>query len=588
VNIPRLRIVMLVAVCSLVLGGALPVAAYAPADPAFERTWARIDKPVAAGRVDRTWMWGPEANSVAMLEEYAEAPGGYRTVQYFDKTRMEITHPGGNQNSLWYVTNGLLVMEMVSGRMQVGDNQFYDYAPSEQNVAGDQDDPLGPTYGTFARLVDATPLQDNAVITQRVNRAGQVTYDPALAAYDVRTAKRITVPHLDHQVAAPFWEFMNASGDVYQNGSFISEPLFPDPVYATGLPITEAYWAEVKVGGVYMDVLMQCFERRCLTYTPGNPDGWKVEAGNVGQHYYLWRYDDVPAMNGGPCPAETHGFYSIYVADRANNRIQKFDEDQFWVCSFGAGIGVEGIKSPWAINVDANGAVEVLSNGRIQAFTSRGMYDGSFPVPFGTIDFARDSQGRFITVAQNNPTITIYDRYGEYESQMVNPVTPHQSPIAVAVDAHDNIYVLDRGQRAFTKYSPTGQVLEYVGSPGMPSDPKRFDVPTDIAVREDGLVYVTDSGYVKTFAYQGSAYQPAGHWGGDGNLTFAGDGRIALFYHPSLNGTTLVFVGDTLNDQVRIWAHGSGSTANLNDIIGEEGFNYGQFRSPIAVALALN
>ncbi|HEX5165535.1 MAG TPA: hypothetical protein VFV93_09080, partial [Thermomicrobiales bacterium] len=60
------------------------------------------------------------------------------------------------------------------------------------------------------------------------------------------------------------------------------------------LPITEAYWATVKVNNQYVDVLMQCFERRCLTYTPGNPDGWKVEAGNVGLHYYVWRYGMMP------------------------------------------------------------------------------------------------------------------------------------------------------------------------------------------------------------------------------------------------------------------------------------------------------
>ena len=27
-----------------------------------------------------------------------------------------------------------------------------------------------------------------------------------------------------------------------------------------------------------------------LTYTPGNPPGWEVEAGNVGSHYHQWRY----------------------------------------------------------------------------------------------------------------------------------------------------------------------------------------------------------------------------------------------------------------------------------------------------------
>ena len=29
------------------------------ADPAFRRVWERTDLPVAQGRVNRTWMWGP-------------------------------------------------------------------------------------------------------------------------------------------------------------------------------------------------------------------------------------------------------------------------------------------------------------------------------------------------------------------------------------------------------------------------------------------------------------------------------------------------------------------------------------------------
>jgi len=46
----------------------------------------------------------------------------------------------------------------------------------------------------------------------------------------------------------------------------------------------------VKVGGAARQVLMQAFERRVLTYAPGNPAGFAVEAGNVGAHYYQWRY----------------------------------------------------------------------------------------------------------------------------------------------------------------------------------------------------------------------------------------------------------------------------------------------------------
>lgn len=39
---------------------------------------------------------------------------------------------------------------------------------------------------------------------------------------------------------------------------------------------------------------MQGFERRVLTYTPSNPTAFRVEFGNIGQHYLLWRYNGKP------------------------------------------------------------------------------------------------------------------------------------------------------------------------------------------------------------------------------------------------------------------------------------------------------
>src|SRR5699024_4502585 len=57
---------------------------------AFYRTWARTDLPVAEGAVNRTWIWGPQANSIEFMERYDDAPLGMRPVQYFDKSRMEV------------------------------------------------------------------------------------------------------------------------------------------------------------------------------------------------------------------------------------------------------------------------------------------------------------------------------------------------------------------------------------------------------------------------------------------------------------------------------------------------------------------
>ncbi len=283
---------MLVCVLTML---ALPLAASAgpPANDSFRAVWERTDAPVAEGLVARTWMWGPEAFTGELGEPYADSPDGVRTVQYFDKSRMEITHPGADPTELWYVTNGLLVIEMIIGNVQVGDRSFKYLEPAMTNIAGDTDDPTGPTYATFSpmyesNLLAAPPRQLGSVITERLSRHGNLREDPGLFEQGVTAAYLDTVT--DHAVAAPFWAFMDSTGLVYEDGVLISGALFENPIFATGRPITEAYWANVKVAGTYQDVLLQCFERRCLTYTPGNPDGFQVEAGNVGRHYYAWRY----------------------------------------------------------------------------------------------------------------------------------------------------------------------------------------------------------------------------------------------------------------------------------------------------------
>jgi V8-like Glu-specific endopeptidase len=258
---------------------------------AFQNTWARTDQPVAQGQANRTWMWGPTTSGTAIYEPYAEAPGGQRVVQYFDKSRMEITHPTDDPNSIWYVTNGLLVNELMTGELQLGNDTFEQHQPAEVNVAGDADDFFGPTYATFGALRNADPLAEGSMVTQRVDRAGAVMFDPGLADENITAARY--VPETNHTVTSVFWNFMNSEGLVFESGGNVYAPLFENAFYATGYPVTEAYWANVKVGGAYRNVLIQVFERRVLTYTPGNDPGWDVEAGNVGQHYYQWRYQDI-------------------------------------------------------------------------------------------------------------------------------------------------------------------------------------------------------------------------------------------------------------------------------------------------------
>ena len=63
-----------------------------------------------------------------------------------------------------------------------------------------------------------------------------------------------------------------------------------DTTIVFGKPVTGAFWVKTMVGGKEQPVLFQVFERRVLTYNPANPAAFRVEMGNVGQHYHRWRY----------------------------------------------------------------------------------------------------------------------------------------------------------------------------------------------------------------------------------------------------------------------------------------------------------
>jgi len=282
------RYFALIAALAMLLPVSSASAALGTAEMSFDQVSTRTDEPVATGLVARSWVWGSRLTPV-LDEAYAEAPGGVRSVQYFDKARMELGVPG---DPIWSVTTGLLAEELITGRMQIGNNTFVQRNPATLPVAGDPDSRSTPTYAALNSLITYQPIPNGWTIIQTVDANGSVAADPRFTGYGV-TAIDVGSP-THHTVASKFWEFMTSKGVVYDihTNEHQVDRLFPNPFYATGYPITEAYWTTTKVAGVERAVLLQCFERRCLTYTPSNPDQWKVEFGNVGRHYLVWRYGD--------------------------------------------------------------------------------------------------------------------------------------------------------------------------------------------------------------------------------------------------------------------------------------------------------
>jgi glucose/arabinose dehydrogenase len=283
-------------VIALLLPVALALLVVAPAtastffaSPAFAAQWQQ-------GEAIATNFWGPLANARdGQLEPYAEGtagqvcpPGalctavilpGKRLVQYFDKARMEQTTPGGP------VTNGLLTVELLSGRVQTGDTAFEQRQPAAVPVAGDPDN----TFPTYADLqsVTAKVAQDNAPVTMLLTpgappaqyAAGASDPHAAVSDYDAITG---------HRVPRAFADFRATAG-----------------IPAVGLAVTEPFWAEMRVAGTTRMLMAQGFERRVLTYTPTNPDPFKVEFGNIGQQYYTWRYLTTPSTGTAPTPTPT-------------------------------------------------------------------------------------------------------------------------------------------------------------------------------------------------------------------------------------------------------------------------------------------
>ena len=278
---------------------AIPLAVPSPqpltgfVDRAFIQQWERADRPVVRGQVQRPWLWGPVSFSAA-VEEYSQGPGGQREVQYFDKARMEINSPSADRNSPGYVTNGLLVVELISGRIQLGDANFAPpLEPSAAPVAGDANSPDALTYASLRSVAslagdNRAPDRTGQGVTALLDRSGRVTDDPNRAG-----AVRLVhyEPVLGHNIPDVFWQFMNARGLVYSTrfGTLDEAPVL-DWLQDLGYPITEPYWTAATVAGNQRNVLVQAFQRRVLTYVAENNAGWQVEMGNVGRHYFDWRY----------------------------------------------------------------------------------------------------------------------------------------------------------------------------------------------------------------------------------------------------------------------------------------------------------
>ncbi|NWJ44360.1 MAG: cellulase family glycosylhydrolase [Chloroflexi bacterium] len=321
-------------------------------NPAFQDLWLKTDLPVETGKAVRSFLWGPavQAAQGQFAEFYDNSPNNYRLVQYFDKTRMEVNNRYANPSGDFYVSNGLLVAELISGYQQEGDTRFRFVGPAEVPIAGDPGEvnPLSPVYASFRNVAStdqSNPLSKAATnqigkrTTGTINKAGDVGNDPTKAGID-GTDIVYYDSSFGHNIPRKLWDYLNQVGPTLAaDGSTLvqGQKVF-NWVSAMGFPITEPYWTQAMVAGKPTDVLVQAFQRRVLTYTPSNPKEFQVEMGNVGQHYYKWRFPSGPRNYIPPrdvplqAPHISYGIGAhLYYEDRTQINNQLKDLGVRWV-----------------------------------------------------------------------------------------------------------------------------------------------------------------------------------------------------------------------------------------------------------------
>jgi hypothetical protein len=406
-------------------------------DDAFRTVWARTDSESVRG--GRSWYWGPQP-WFDYAEFYRQGVNGLRTVQYFDKARMEINDPA-NRSFQGGVTNGLLVVELVSGQLKRGndpwDNDFR--TPADVPVAGNPkaDNPNAPAYAVFAGIatINNNGYRDPNRLGQRVeaalDRGGNISARPDLARPETEIVQYNTVT--GHNIPRVFWNFMNLTGPVIEGGVRRGATVV-DWTFAMGLPITDAYWTRAKVGAAETDVLVQLFERRVLTYTPTNPGGYKVEMGNVGQHYFQWRYPHLGAAWTLPDPNPP----LLFASDTLTPNTWQIAQWQFGANSYASLTGekAESVAFSFRRSYDP-GLTRVAFDSRRGNGENRQLYALESGALFGTPGETRVSR---LTFSDGTPPPPPSNAgWGPGKANDYNPsVSPDGTKIAFASDREGN------------------------------------------------------------------------------------------------------------------------------------------------------
>jgi sugar lactone lactonase YvrE len=295
----------------------------------------------------------------------------------------------------------------------------------------------------------------------------------------------------------------------------------------------------------------------------------------------------------------------LYVTDRLNNRIQIFDTTSFdlagsitnmaWDC-WGAGDFTCG---PYSVAVNANSVyISNLQDNRVLVYDtaslsfqktlgSYGVGNGQF---WGVIDLSLDAAGNLYTADSNNSRVQKFDAAGNYVRSYGVTGVPyltdsfHYYRPYVAVDAANNILVLESWGQRLIKLSPSGAPLWVRGTPGITRDGNNVDdaahffYPGGMDTDKAGNIFVGDNNRVQIFDKNGNVKGHIGTGFGSGAYQFSWVSDVVV------DNRGRIFVGDPNNQRVQVFDKNLSYVQTLGQT-GISGKDNAHFDNPNGLAL---
>jgi DNA-binding beta-propeller fold protein YncE len=289
-------------------------------------------------------------------------------------------------------------------------------------------------------------------------------------------------------------------------------------------------------------------------FSPGGNQMKSVDTRGKGASMHAGQKNDQSA----PAGVAVDSLGNLYVSDQANNQIQKFDNQGQLLKTIGQkGSEPGSFMGPRGLATDAQDNLYVADeyNSRIQKFDASGALVSvssnkalgtTISQGLGPMSLAVDSKGNIWVAAHTNFSVYKLDpdygiivrleTFGRRDGELAGPVT-------VAVDASDNVYILDRSRR-IQKFSPKGNFISKFSFP----DAKlgELSAPIGILVDNDNNLFVADDPNfrVQKFDASGRAVLAFGHFG-HGSGEFNGVESITMDRHGNL------YVADSYNNRVQ-------------------------------------